>query len=151
MTVAFSNIISPYNSSSTLLVDSVVSTPRARRYLPDVLRKGKKATGELFGKIRRIVAGASVLVPSMAMGLLCVFPRLFTDDAGVIVEMGKLAPYVLALILPHAAVLGVEGVLLSRRDLKFLSLTYCLNTVLVSGALMVGRRMGLGICTRGAS
>ena len=59
-------------------------------------------------------------------------PKLFTKSAEVNAAMGGIVVYLAAAIFPNTLMAGLEGVLISTRDVTFHWLTY-----LVSGAVMV--------------
>lgn len=58
-------------------------------------------------------------------------PHLFTYDAVIKQEMRGLVPLLSWSLLSHACVMGLEGILLAKRELGFLAKSYIFNTALI--------------------
>lgn len=58
-------------------------------------------------------------------------PHLFTNSAEVTAAMRSLTPLLSWSLLTHACVMGLEGILLARRRLRFLAGCYAINTVVL--------------------
>ncbi|CAM9472831.1 unnamed protein product [Scytosiphon promiscuus] len=88
----------------------------ARRMMRKVL-----VLGVVVGGLNACVAG---LVPLH-------LPHLFTNSPEVTAGMRSLTPLLSWSLLTHACVMGLEGILLARRRLRFLAGCYAVNTVIL--------------------
>ena len=93
------------------------------------------------------IGGGMVGVGSAAASaaVLMYAPVLFTADAAVIAIIRSLVPFVAPCIGTLALMCAMEGVLLARRRLSFLSAFYTTNAVAMVAAFQIVEHMGLGL------
>ena len=83
-------------------------------------------TGVVAGLVAAALAG---LLPSKGAGL-------FTTDAHVSAALRATAPILALCVSMHAVALTCEGMLLAQRDLRFLSTSYVITTILTAALLI---------------
>jgi len=117
--------------------DSVGMTSQV--FLPSILAQEKK-TGIPKHGAKRALFLSGVISGGIAATLAGWLPTggvsLFTSDEKIIELLKITAPVLSYSVLMHAIALTCEGMLLAQKDLKFLSRSYVLTTIITAAVLM---------------
>jgi len=100
------------------------------------------ASMEVSTKLVRVGLIVAAVVSSVASLIPAYFGNVITTDPGVQVAVKPLAKYLLAGSFLAAPVAVAEGILLARRELKFLAGVYLVSTALLPSALIWVKNIG---------
>ncbi|CAM9193534.1 unnamed protein product [Chrysoparadoxa australica] len=101
------------------------SRKKEGRPLSDTMIRKIVVLGGMIGGLNAAFAG---LLPLR-------LPHLFTSDAAITKAMHEITPLLSWALLSHACVMGLEGILLAKRQLSYLARIYALDTCLLVGYL----------------
>ncbi|KAG5179596.1 hypothetical protein JKP88DRAFT_270306 [Tribonema minus] len=102
--------------------------PSAQRRAP--AQAPVSAGNLMIRKLLTLAAGIGVCM-ALSAGLVPLrLPHLFTNDALITDQMRRLVPVLSWSLLVHASVMGLEGILLAKRELSFLAKTYLVNAIM---------------------
>ena len=100
------------------------------------------ASMEVSTKLVRLGLVVATVVCSIASLIPAYFGNLITTDPNVQMAVKPLAKYLLAGSFLAAPVAVAEGILLARRELKFLASVYLVSTALLPSALLWVKKIG---------
>ena len=117
-----------------------VGSQIGQAFLPGVQREWPLAR-----RLLKVGVGVGVGSALAATAALFCSGALFTTDAAVVQRLRGLAPLAAACVACLAPMCAMEGALLAKRDLGFLSTFYAINAAAMVTAFSVIERVGLGI------
>ena len=112
-------------------------------YLPPLLLKGRSLARRLQTTAFRAAGGLGLLAAGGACVLPIFKPGLFTSSAAVALTCRQAAPMLGFALFSYVFACAMEGMLIARRQLRFLAVAHISNTVALSVALAsLARRPG---------
>ena len=106
-------------------------------YLPPLLLKGRSLAQQLQASAMRAAGGFGLLAAALAALIPVFASSLFTSSRPVTTVMALTAPTLGLSILTYVLSCTVEGMLIARKQLRFLAITHIANTL----GLAVGLRL----------
>ena len=110
----------------------------AQAYLPQYVVKSPsgglefnlKDAKPLIRKLLAMAFGVACVSNTIAFSTLRLFPHWFTTDKAVAALMGRVVPWVAAGLAMHSTIVAMEGVLLAKKDIRWLMSMYAAGGVL---------------------
>jgi Na+-driven multidrug efflux pump len=106
---------------------------------------GARQKWPLTRRLLKVGVGVGLGSALAATAALYSSGAIFTADAAVVQRLRGLAPLAAACVACLAPMCAMEGALLAKRDLGFLSMFYAINAAAMVTAFSVIERVGLGI------
>ncbi|KAI5066910.1 hypothetical protein GOP47_0017438 [Adiantum capillus-veneris] len=120
----------------------------AQSFMPELIRgsnRNVKKAQMLLRSLLMIGVFSGAMLGAMGTCFSLFFPRFFTNDAAVIMQMQEvILPFLWGLLITPP-LLSLEGTLLAGRDLTYLSLSMIACVLGSSSLLMVGQKMEWGL------
>lgn len=104
-------------------------------YLPPLLLHGRSLARRLQGQAFRAALGLGGLAAMLGVVLPMGLPGLFTSSVAVTSTMAAAAPMLGFTLVSYVLFCATEGMLIARKQLRFLAMAHCANAVLFAGAL----------------
>lgn len=104
-------------------------------YLPPLLLHGRSLARRLQGQAMRAAGVLGVVAASAAYALPVFLPGLFTSSATVVGAMGAAAPMLGFTLLSYVLFCATEGMLIARKQLRFLATAHVSSAILFAAAL----------------
>lgn len=115
-------------------------------YLPPLLLQGRALARRLQRSALRAAAGLGLVAALGAVAVPLAAPGIFTTSSEVAAIMGRSAPALGFTLLAYVLACTTEGMLIARRNLRYLASMHALNTIGLCAALgTIVRMPGAGL------